>query len=129
MCFLQKSFKKFPFDVQYCQVEIESFFPSYIVNVSQINVFLDSVHHFVYPEEVWTFEGVTSHLSVHRYPNWDGEFQRAKFTFQVRRKPALFIITIFVPGFCLMILQLSSVIMPAKYPDRPVYNVTGWLFS
>ena len=61
--------------------------------------------------------------SIHRWPRLDDD-DFYVFSFQFKRKHQYFVINLFLPGYVLLVLELTTFCVPPESTDRPAFAAT-----
>ena len=119
-------FEKFPFDQVSAEVELYWEDPINNVNVSNATVvILDGMWpgniKFVDESSIWRWGNPKTETEITNIQKMNAI---TKFKFNFERRQEYYIMTVFAPMEILMVLQISTFIMPASALDRGAYSVT-----
>ena len=123
---MELQFSNFPFDS--LQANIELFWAENLqrISITRVTVlFLDTVwpggSKFLRAGDIWrsgTPESIVENLNI------SNSYLVTKFRFQFERRVESYVMTVFIPLEILVVLQLTTFVMPPSSLDRGIYSVT-----
>lgn len=122
------SLKQFPFDVQTCTFEFESWRNTRSIHLAldaDVGMEFDHGGRFVSATEVWALASYNASVRQVTYANYPLDlYDRVVFAFRLQRKPNIYVVNIFFPCYCLLVLLISAGFMPPGRMERPGFCCT-----
>ena len=119
------SLKKFPFDVQHCDIILDSSFEYHLVSFKvKIKDIPTARQTFLSETDIWTLEDdpTVKHETAELLHK--EVFTRIRLQFKFRRNSCYYLATIFAPLFLLTVLQFFALLIPPGAFERASFSVT-----
>ena len=125
-CILE-NIEKYPFDIEKCHLIFENRFPIELIEFDKSEIIINQTD--MQSGDEWILESFCTETRrlCHNYrihgQNKTNCKSQAIFTFKLKRQSAFYTLSIFLPCFFLLVLQISTLCIPGHIPERFVFSI------